>query len=261
MCCGYAGLVTLLICASGARAETPEGALFDAVTAQLDRRYPLAFSVVATSQPPQQLPRSAVRDWVTLPASEPGPWRDSEQCATKLLFAFARQVKPRATLLLGDPMRRLRARCAAFANVSSVFGREFGAESDEDFASHQLFDALDALLPAAVVVAKNSSIDDVERTLISQATRPEIQLFWESQVAASCADMASMALELTPGPVNVQFRLRDVVKRPPRGLLRLYRLSRRLRSRVSVSFVAEEGVALRCSEGITRIFSHRSDER
>jgi hypothetical protein len=156
-------------------------------------------------------------------------------------------------------MRALRRRCDALG-PASVFGSEFGSESDNDFSTEQVFEALDTLLPAALVVGKESTIDDAERTLKKQATRPAIHLFWDGQVTLSCEEVATLALDLTPGDVSVQFRLREVIKRPPRGLMKLYQLSRHPHSRVKVVFVAEAGVALRCGEAMTRILSSRRDE-
>lgn len=244
--------MTLLICTASARADTPDGALLGELLHAIDARYPFAFSIVVTPEPPASIERAPHRDWVTLPSNQQGVWRDAAVCAGRMLSAYARQLSPVATLLVGQGAVPLRQLCGAEAQVG--FGTEVIIESTAEDALQRLYQALDRSLPAVFVISNATARGDVAQLVEKHRIQSAISLYWTGAFSSRCSEVVEQVLTVTTGMVKVQIRVRDLLHNPAVVARGLIRLSHHSKGRLQLSFAAEDGAALRTGKTMSHIF-------
>jgi len=247
--------VTLLIHSPSALPSTEDGKLLASILEWVDERYPLAFSIVATSEPRTEISRSDYRDWVTLPRVADSIWIEAGVCAAKALLAYRHQLSPVATVFVGSGAEQIRRQCTELENGRAIFGEEILITSNDENSYGELSTLLDRVLPASLVVSSKLEPSEIAKTLDRQGTRPEIHLYWAGPLTSRAAEIVDVALLKSGGTIRFQFKLRDLLREMRESIVAVYPLLRGGQSRVKISIAAEDGVAFKASQVATRMFA------
>lgn len=244
--------MTLLVYTASARDDDGQGLACSDLFRRIEERYPLAFSMLATRDSNQTPQVSDRHDWVTLPATT-GTWEGSDRAAARMLMAYARQYRPAATVFLGSDAPLLRQSCHELDPAFGVFGEELLITSPSPDADNALFERLDRILPASILLSEATSLPQVADVLDLHPPRAGLLLYWEGVPSHRVFEALRLACEKTTGDVKIQFGLKEVVLNFKRSLPSLLRLAGIADRRVQISIVGEDSVALVLGRGLTNL--------
>jgi len=247
----YEVSVTLLVYTTTAHGKEPDGAAFARICQAMDERYPLAFSIIATRGSTESTRANARRDWVTLPDSS-DLWPHSEETAARMLVAYARQYRARATLFVGSDASRINDACRRVATTDHDLGEQL-IVSSEGTPLGPLFETLDKVLPASFLISDKSNSATIATDLERHPSKAGIALYWQGAPSHHALEILQLAKDHTGGKVSVQFGLRDIALNIAKGLPALWRLATLNEPRVTVSIVAEDGIACSTGRAMTRL--------
>jgi hypothetical protein len=241
--------MTLLVYATSTQAsDNTDGGLFERVTNALDRRYPLCFNVVATRSAAQGIQVSERRDWVTLPTDD-GIWSEPDKVAAQMLLRYAAQFRPRATIFIGSDAAAVKAACVEQRRSEGIFGEEVVLTS-MDAPLQPLFDLLDRILPASLLVSNASPMDNTAQLISQHPPGAGVALYWDGPFTEQAVTVTQVVQQHATGPVSMQLTLRDVASNVASSFWTVLALRKR---HVRVSIVGEVGIARTAGHALTNI--------
>lgn len=243
----YDANVTLLVYTTTARGNEPDGAAFARICHAIDERYPLAFSIVATRGATEATQANSRRDWVTLPDPR---GQHSEDTAARMLITYARQYRARATLFVGSDGSQFKDSCRSVSTADDL-GEQL-VVSAEDTPLAPLFKVLDRVVPASFLISQKSDLTAISDDLKRQPIKAGIALYWDGPPSNQALEILRLALAHTAGTVSVQLGLRGITKNLPV----LWRLVSMNEPRISLSIVAEDGLACSTARNVTGLLNH-----